>query len=838
MSLQSKQAARHVQSATQTRFKLAPLTLMVQVAILTLAGVAYLPESAQAQTAPAQAVAKAYQVPAGSLSEVLGKFAAQAGVALSFDPALVAGLHSQGLQGSYSVQAGFATLLTAAGFEAVKHSDAEYTLKKIPVSNLSGETALPTINVAAGGAAAGTTEGSGSFTSKSMSTATKLSLSQRETPQAVTVMTRERLEEQGLKTLNDVVQNTPGMTLRRFGPERASYFSRGFDVTNVMYDGLPVSLDGSHLSQDLLSTDSAVYDRIEVVRGAAGLTTGAGNPSAAINLIRKRPTKEAQVIINTSVGSWDRYRAEIDAGGPLSADGSLRARGVLAYQDHGSYIDRNNTKRTLMYGIVEKDFGHATTLTLSAMHQRDNTKGNGFTGLPVASDGSSLNLPRSTSYANDWEFWNKATNSVFAGLEHRFDNRWKMNLSAYRNWAEIDMLGHYLSLDMTTNKYIQRGARNYHDEQQGSYDIYATGPFNLLGREHQLVVGASQRNLRFDGETKQGVIINSDMDLYNWDPSSIPNPNIELAGWLDVNLKQKSTYATTRLNVTDKLKVILGGRLDWYDYSNYYTVLAIAPANYKITRQMTKYAGLVYDLDAHHSVYASYTDIFKPQNYYDVNNVLLDPIKGKNYEIGIKGAYFDGNLNASLAIFRMDQENRSKRVDNILACSTYPTACYEAAGLVRSQGIDVEIQGALTPHWQVGAGYTYTEAKYVKDADPTKIGTWFDTDVPRHLFKASTLYKFAGDLQKWRIGGSLYWQNAIYNEGKNSNGTLFKTEQKSYALVDLVIGYKATRNMDIRLNINNIFDKTYYNSFANTPAFPSSVYGDPRNFMLNVNYTF
>lgn len=591
----------------------------------------------------------------------------------------------------------------------------------------------------------------------------------------------------------------------------------------------------------------AIYDRVEIVRGATGLVQGAGNPSAAINLVRKRPTDVPQVSVDLSAGSWDRYRVELDTSGSLSKDGSLRGRAVIAAQDYESYKRGESSNGQTFYGILEKDLNASTTLTLSALHQESRLHGNGFTGLPVAQDGSDLGLPRSTSYANDWEHWNKTTSSAFVGLNHLFDNNWRIHLSAYYAQADLDMLGHYLSYSFATGNYAQLGARNSHKEKKSSVDLYANGPFELLGRTHELVLGASYRNIDFDGNSRQGVVLNSNLNLYNFDSSAAANPNIPLRDWMDAKISQQSVYATTRLNLADPLKLILGGRLDWFDYKdtvNTYpnfasnTPSVSAHNSYSVGHQLTKYAGLVYDLNDQHSIYVSYTDIFKPQNYLDASSKLLDPVTGNNYEMGIKGEYFDGALNASAAVFQMDQKNRAFRSSDQTQCAGYPTVtCYSAAGEVRSEGAEFEVQGAITPNWQFGTGYTIAIARYRKDATANNVGALFDTDTPRHLFKLSTMYKLPGNLQQWRIGASIYRQGSIYNKGTTS-GVPFYISQSAYTVADLIVGWQATPKLDLRLNINNVFDKKYYNALSGSVGFPSNVYGEPRNVMLSAKYQF
>lgn len=833
-----------------------PSPVALAVLALALGFMGGAPSLARAQGAAqaAGATVADFRIPAGPLAPALRELASTANIILSFTAQQSDGKHTAGVSGRQSVASALAVLLQGTGLRAVQLDNGAFVLRAdnpssaaAPAASAGAAATLPAVTVTGAAAASGTTEGTHSYTTGSMSTATRLNLSIRDTPQAVTVITRERIQDQGLATVNDVVQTAPGLTFRRFGPERASFYARGMYVDNIMYDGLPVSLDSSNLSQDLLATDMAIYDRVEIVRGATGLSQGAGNPSAAINLVRKRPTKVPQVSVGVNAGSWDRYRTELDASGPLSEDGSLRGRTVIATQDYGSYKRGESSKGQTLYGILEKDLGAATTLTFSALHQESKLQGNGFTGLPVARDGSDLGLPRSTSYANDWEHWNKTTNSAFVGLDHRFDNDWRVHLSAYYAQAEVDMQGHYLSHNVTTGTYSQLGARNAHEEKQASVNLYANGPFQLLGRKHELVLGASYRNIDFDGNSRQGLALNSNLNLYSFNPSAVANPHIPLRDWMDAKITQQSIYATTRLNLADRLKLILGGRLDWFDYKDtvntYPNFAANTPSvsahnRYSVDTHLTKYAGLVFDLNDQHALYASYTDIFKPQNYLDASNKLLDPVVGRNYEIGLKGEYFDGALNASAAVFRMDQKNRAFRSTDQTQCGGYPTVtCYSAAGEVRSEGVELELQGAITPNWQVGAGYTVAIARYRKDATASNVGALFDTDTPRHLFKLSTMYRLPGDLQRWRIGGSVYRQGFIYNKGTTS-GVPFNITQKAYAVADLVVGWQATPQLDLRLNINNLFDQKYYNALSGSASFPSNVYGEPRNVMLSARYQF
>ena len=214
------------------------------------------------------------------------------------------------------------------------------------------------------------------------------------------------------------------------------------------------------------------------------------------------------------------------------------------------------------------------------------------------------------------------------------------------------------------------------------------------------------------------------------------------------------------------------------------------------------------------------------------------PIVGENYEVGIKGEYFDGALNASMAVFQLDQKNRAQELPDVKGCGSGPaSACYEAAGLVRSRGIDMEIQGALTDNWQLAAGYTYTQTQYVNDANTAREGEDFDRKKPRQLFKLSTIYTLPGELQRWRVGGDVYQQSRIRTSG-GTGATAWKNEQGSYTVVGLVAGYKASEQLDLQVNVNNLFDRVYYSSVANGGYSPYDIYGDPRNMKLTARYSF
>jgi outer-membrane receptor for ferric coprogen and ferric-rhodotorulic acid len=666
-----------------------------------------------------------------------------------------------------------------------------------------------------------TTEGTQSYTTGAMKTATKLPLTLRETPQAVTVITRQRMDDQAMTSINDVVNATPGLFLNYSnGPGRQSYTARGFDIDNLMYDGIPSGYKGASVGAQ---PNLAMFDRVEVVRGATGLVTGAGNPSAAINLIRKRPLDEQKVTLTGAAGSWDDYRGELDASSPLNDSGTWRGRVVTSYRDANSFIDHAEEYHGLFYAVTEADLSEDTTLTLGYSNQKDKT--NYFWGASmIGRDGHHLDLPRAYNPGTDWENKDQEINTVFAELRQQLANDWKLQINA--NYAEQNALfsGSYQSrwaADKTLARTVYQAA---YDENQAGVDAFASGPFQAFGRTHELVVGASRRI--YDMTTHDY----SPYDSY-W-PLTAGKPDFLHTTDTRKITTQDGFYLTTRLSLADPLKLILGGRLDWYDYDAH----GSNASDYKVTRNLTRYAGLIYELDDQHSVYVSYSDIFTPQSAKDTAGTPVKPIVGKNYEVGIKGEYLGGALNASVALFRVDQQNRATKV-TVQNCPQ--TECYEASGEIRSQGIDFELQGALTDNWQVGGGYTYARTHTIKDdANPQKVNQQFDTDTPEHLFKLTTRYNLQGPLEKFRVGGNISWQSRMYNDIALANGSSYRLQQGAYAVTDLMAGYKVNEHIDLQLNANNIFDRRYYSTIANSADYGGDAYGNPRNMMLTAKYTF
>lgn len=768
----------------------------------------------------AQTDTHSYQLEAGNLSQVLNRFAAESGVVIYFDAAITRGKRAAGLDGDYSVEAGLQKILIGSGLRAVLKEDGSY---QIEIAQTTGPVDLSAISVDADTVQLGSnTDRTGSYTTGSTSSALKIDLSMRETPQTVSVVTRQQIEDQGLDTVEDVLLSSPGITITKAGSSRPTFYSRGFTITDISYDGMPTSINNYAFAL-VDAMDTAIYDHVEIVRGATGMMQGTGNPSAHINLVRKKPTKDFQGYVQLQAGSWNNQRAEVDVSGSLIDSGTVRGRFVSVYEDKDSFMDNIYGRKQINYGILDIDLTDKTLLSVSANLQKTD-RGISWSMQPYG-------LKRSSNLSPDWSYNDSDNEYYSAELTHHFDSGWKVKVAANYIESEQKFVGTYYGageLDLATGDGLSlyNGSEYYNEDRQVNFDAYASGPFSLLGREHELVIGADHRWREFEpwGGYGSGTI---PFNVYTSDTSSlIPKPYFsELSeGTWDYSDKQTSTYATVRWSVADPLTVITGARITDWEYEQ-----ASSGNKYEVKDEVTPYVGVIYDLDDIYSVYASYTSIFEPQNAYDSSGSLLDPIEGKSYEVGIKGEFYDGRLNSTLALYRTDQENRAN--DDFDGPSPCPystsTYCSRASGEVRSQGVEFELSGEIAKGTQLGFGYTYNRAYYLKDENNE--GDSFNTRIPKHILRANLSHELNAD---WTVGGSLVTQSRIYNTDSND----VEVAQGGYYVMNLMANWQMDKHFSVRVNLNNLFDREYYQVLGTAKNL--NEYGAPRNVLVTGRYTF
>lgn len=694
-------------------------------------------------------------------------------------------------------------------------------------------TTLPAITVT-GRVDSAATESTGSYTTGEIAAATRLPLSLQETPQAVTVITRQRMDDQQLNSVQGVLDNTTGVSSYQSDSERTSFYSRGFLINNVQYDGIPTVVGDIVNGSGIGSLDTAFYDRVEVVRGASGLLTGTGNPSAAINLVRKRPTRDFSAAASLGAGSWDTYRGMGDISTPLTEDGRIRARMVGTYQDGHSYIDGYKPKRKSFYGIIEADLTPDTTVSLVYDDQDITPKGSTWGGLPLwFSDGTQAEYSRSRNYAQDWSHWDNTLKTAFAEIEHRFDNGWTLRAVAnqYRTEYDAELLGLIGRPDRATGLgFYPYGAypvalASEGRSRQNTFDVMASGRFELLGRQHDLVVGAtSSRRTARQEDIAPFYAGFAPVNVFDLSPA-YPRPDFDAMASIPTRtrIKQSGVYGAARFSLAEPLKLVVGGRFSNYEIDD---VVGGASLHYKKSSEFTPYAGLIYDIDKTYSAYVSYTGIFNPQtDYRDGSGNVLTPSKGKTKEIGLKGAYMDGRLNASVALFETKLDNAAQMI-----AGTYTPGgaqAYTGADGTKSRGIELDLQGELARGWNIYAGIAHFTAQ---DGD----GVRLNSQLPRTTAQLFSTYQLPGEWSKLTLGGGVKWQSRFY-QAPNTGTSSLGGEQDSYALASLVGRYSITKQTNVAVNVNNVFDKKYA---LQKGDFDTVGYGAPRNVMVTLNYRY
>ena len=765
-----------------------------------------------------------YDIAPGNLDQVLGAFGQQSGTMIAVDSNLTQSLRSPGLKGRFAVSEGLQQLLAPLGLVAVKEGEG-YRVQVAP-EVASGPLQLGTTSVVAN--QLGTvTEGTGSYTPGTIATATRLVLTPRQTPQSITVITRQHMDDFALKSIDDVMRHTPGITVSTYDSERTNYFARGFSVENFQYDGIPTLRNSAYSSGQTLS-DMAIYDRVEVLKGATGLLTGAGAPGATINLIRKKPTHDFKSSLELGAGSWDNYRSQIDVSGPLTDSGNLRGRAIAAHQDKRSFMDRYSRKTSVYFGTLEADLTDDTLLTVGFDYQNSDPRSAGWSGSRPLFDrnGDRIEAKRSFNNGAKWSSWEQYTQSVFSTLEHSFANGWvaKGQLTHQINGYDAPLGSIQLGPFPATGKSTLYAEKYTGRTRTDAVDVYASGPFNLLGRDHELVIGAAASTAHWKSKGYGRPIHANDrvIDFWNFN-GNFPKPDWgEPSQINEQTTRQTATYITGRFNLTNDLNLILGTRVANYRLTG--------TGDAKETGRLVPYVGVTYDLNDNFTAYASYTDIFMPQVNRDRNNKLLEPNEGKNYELGLKGEFFDGRLNTSLAYFEVHEDNRREPDAEYNGNPTNPAVGYAYKGITaKTKGFEAEMSGELAPGWQAQAGYTH---KVVRDQGGTKVSTW----EPQDQLSFYTSYKLKGPLDRWTIGGGARWQNKswqnLYNRPKKSYEDF---SQEAYWLVDVMARYQVTENLSASLNVNNLFDKFYY---TNIGFYNTAYYGDPRNVMLSTRWNF
>ncbi|WP_258378787.1 TonB-dependent siderophore receptor [Pseudomonas mosselii] len=785
----------------------------------------------------AQAQTLSFDLPAASLATTLNRIASQSGTIIALEPGLVRGKQAPAVVGQMSAEQAMQAALAGSGLQLRITGSGHFSVA--PASQGDEVLELGSTSITDNYLDA-TSEGSGSYAARAV-TLGKGVHTLKEIPQSVTVITRKQLDDQGITDLQDALNHTTGLVgAQGIGPG-VVVTSRGFQIDDWQYDGVPIPRNNYSLG-NWATQDLVFFDRVEVLRGASGLLQGTGSPGGAINLVRKRGQAAPTVTVTGKAGSWDHYGLQLDAGGPLTADGRVRGRMVADEDQSDSFIDYAWSKSHSLYGALDIDLSDDTTVGAGISYNRQQSRPM-LRGIPRYANGKAVDLPRSTFTGARWNRAQTDVTTYYLDLEHRFDDDWTFKAAAVRMdetntsiHQRTQTVGEGLEADGSGVEYAN-WITDFHNTKLG-LDMNLVGHFDTGAVAHEVTVGGNYSKLTSDDEywrTFGGNDNIFDIDHDRPEPSrdgllAAPTGRHEHSGY---DIRQKGLYGAWRVKPTDRLTLILGSRVSWYDYSYASTTYrGLNPGQVNPTSRMTEsgevtpYAGFVYDLTREWAWYASYTDVFAPQTERGVGNVPLKPVIGSNYETGFKGELLDGRVNASLAVFRYDQENRAVTdTASGFACDGW--YCSNAAGKVRSQGIEAEVSGEVLSGLQLFAGYTYNTTKFLDD--PENEGRVFSQWTPKHMLRAWADYTLPVDGQRWSTGLGFTSQS-------HTLGYERTYEVPGYTVWNARLAYQLTPEVSLAVNAYNLFDKKYWVAGFNQLN-GSNNYGEPRNLMFSVKYT-
>ena len=489
-------------------------------------------------------------------------------------------------------------------------------------------------------------EQSGGYTVPAATVGTKTPAELRDIPQSISVYTSDYIRDRQFVNLDDLAKYSTGLRTLSNDSGRSSIYARGYEYDEFNIDGLPAPMASINGTLPSLSP----FDRVEVMRGPSGLFNSTSEMGGIVNMVRKRPTREFQGSLTGRYGSWDTHYLEADLSGPLDEQGRVRGRTVISRADTNGEVDYNANTSESFYGALDIDLSDATVMSFGLIHQtKDILPHNGY---PAAIDGSLEDFSRSTYLGADWGDFDSRGTDVVAELTHRFDNGGYGRVAVRGSRRATDYL--YAFTARNVNSGATSLAYTARDLEQDTLAVDAnySQPFELLGQVSEFVIGSDFKRYETEYADARGNL--GAIDVASYQPGDTSKPNVTFGTPTETDEREAGLYAKLTFRPIQRLALIGGARVSSFEGENSSATQDVRESGY-----VTPYGGLVLDLDDQHSLYASYSQVFKPQSEAGADGRIVDPREGEQYEVGIKGSYFGGDLNARITAFQLTDENRA-----------------------------------------------------------------------------------------------------------------------------------------------------------------------------------
>lgn len=814
----------HVFDAPNHAFSAKPLVAQISLAV-----------AATALVQPAHAVEEqhAFDIPAGRLSSALMRASETSNMRLLVPSKLINGLETAGVSGRYTLEQALEKLLENSGL--IYQIDRQEKLIQITERGNRDVSQLQPVEVRGQISRFGDTVEPGGFKAEYQTTATKTPLALRDTPQAIAVVTRESMEARQVDDIQSALELKAGIAGSYFGypgPFAGSAPLGGSNAFSIRGQRLNAQQDIRSDGFALISEtnhDTALYERIEVVKGPSGYY-GQGSLGGFINMVRKKPQAEFESSVSAQVGSYDTFKGEFDITGALNEEENITGRLIAVTADEGSFIDAVESQRQILAPSIEARLGDRTRVLLNLLYQNEDFVPS--VGVPLRVEGD-----REVPYAFDRSFYyadphnqepsNVETLGASVRVDHELNDRWLTSLFLQKETVDRSDIGINYGYGWgDTHYFYSAWTEKQLDNWAG--EIRLDGRFEFLGQEHQLTTGIEINERRYekqDGLSYSGTL--STQDLY--DPGFYNNFTVPSKAEIPVGVREeyssesKAFYLQGVMGLTERTKLLAGVRYDKVDQKRRDLIANTLFTN--TDHAWTTRVGLNHKFNQNISAYAAYAESFAPVESESATGAVLEPESGTGYELGLKTEWFDGKLGANFALYRQELDNRPISVQQ--GVDSYSIS----AGLQRTDGIELEVTGSPVPGLNISAAAFFLDSEYLDERDPLfGKSSWGSLESQFSFYGA---YKLQDGVLKGLEPSITFIKTG------DTNLSPWRTPQRKadgYERLDLGISYNELPNVNLSLQVRNVLDERYIEKIRGGGWY--NYFGAPRSVLFKATYNF
>ncbi|MDP9514023.1 TonB-dependent siderophore receptor [Pseudomonas protegens] len=647
--------------------------------------------------------------------------------------------------------------------------------------------------------------------------ATRTDTSIHETPQSISVVAKDAVEDLGATRLQDALDYAGGVgRANNFGGQGLTTFTvRGFTTGEFYRNGFPINRGYPNMP------DANTIERLEVLRGPATMLYGRGDPGGTFNVVSKQPLPERTVTLGSQLNDQGMRRGTLDASGPLDEDGRLAYRLNVVGEGGDTFRDHVDTERYGVTPVLSWQVSDATRLIFEGDFMRNNAP----LDRGVTRYAKQIGSASRDSFFGEKDVGKLHNDNNMAQLrfEHLLNDDW--TLGGGVQWLDGSLKGNAVEANGIAADGRTLGRNfNYRKLEWTDRDaqLNLTGHFDTAGLQHTLLTGIEYEDYDYQSiiQRSSGAVGAYPIDLF--DPLyGQPRPALTRTPTHDKeNLKTYAAFVQDQVALTDKLKVLAGARFERFEH-DYETYVPGGKSWQASDNAVTPRIGVSYDLTETLALYADTARSFKPNTGASRLGGGFAPEKGKSYEMGLKWEALDQQLSVDAAIYQIEKRN-------VLTADPVDSTFSVAAGEVRSRGFDVNVAGNLTPEWRVIGGYAYVDAEVTKD-NVLRSGTRL-LNIPKNSFSLLNMYEFQdGMLKGLGLGSGLKYVDERAGQTANTGFSM-----GSYTVVDLLGFYKVNDKVRLNLDLKNLFDRDYEEgAFGNVYAYP----GAPRTLQVGIAYT-